>query len=77
MPVGWYDDGESEDSEDSDDSDNEEEETDDNEEEQEEQDDNQSDDDDDFNEAGFVLDTRGRRLASPIVGDLRENIGGG
>ena len=80
MPVGWYDDGESddsEDSEDSDDSDNEEEETDDNEGDDEEQNDNQSDNEDEFNEAGFVLDTRGRRPASPIVGDLRENIGGG
>jgi hypothetical protein len=76
MPVGWYDDG---DSEDSDESDNEEGETDDNDNDEEE-DDNDSvneDDDDDFNEAGFVLDTRGRRPASPIVGDLRENIGGG
>jgi hypothetical protein len=41
----------------------------------EEQDDNQSDNEDEFNEAGFVMDTRGRRPASPIVGDLRENIG--
>lgn len=75
MPIGWYDDGDSEDSEDSDDSDTQEEEIEDNEE---EQDDNQSDDDDDdYNtETGFVMDTRGRRPASPIVGDLRENIGG-
>jgi hypothetical protein len=76
MPMGWYDDG---DSEDSDESDNEEEETDDNDNDNdndEEQDDNQSDNDDDYNEAGFVLDTRGRRPASPIVGDLRENIRG-
>jgi len=81
MPVGWYDDG---DSEDSDESDNEEGETDDNDNDNdEEQDDNDNDsvndddNDEDFNEAGFVLDTRGRRPASPIVGDLRENIGGG
>lgn len=77
MPVGWYDDG---DSEDSDESDNEEEETDgDDSANDEEQDANDStnEDDDDYNEAGFVLDTRGRRPASPIVGDLRENIDGG
>jgi hypothetical protein len=75
MPVGWYDDGESDDSEDSDDSDTQEEEMEDNEGDDEEQDDNQSDNEDEFNEAGFVMDTRGRRPASPIVGDLRENIG--
>ena len=62
LPAGWYDDGDSEESEDND------EDNEDNEE------DNEDNDGEEDTETGFVMDTRGRRQPSPIVGDLREHI---
>ena len=74
MPVGWYDDGESEESDDSEESD-----------ESGENGENEGETDDETNEeeneeeehdpeTGFIIDTRGQRQPSPIVGDLREHI---
>lgn len=81
MPVGWYDDGESEDeSSDEEETDNEEQDNDNEEQDNEEQDnddnstDNGTDNDDEFNYAGFVMDTVGQQSLVPIVGDLREHI---
>ena len=78
MPVGWYDDGESEESDDSEESDESGEngenegETDDETNEEENEEGNEDEEHDP--ETGFIIDTHGQRQPSPIVGDLREHI---
>lgn len=68
MPLGWYEDGDSEDDS-SDDEDNEDNQ--DNEDNEDNQDNQDNEDNDDVN---FHMDTRGQRQMSPIVGDLRGHI---
>ena len=74
LPVGWYDDGESED-ESSDDDDTDDNDNDNNDENDNDDNDNDNDDNDDDNDdVNFHMDTRGQRQMAPIVGDLRGHI---